>query len=285
MTAQESGRPIAVIGAGTLGRRIALMFATAGGTVRVCDLDAGQRADAAAYIEEQLPHVLASIPGSTAATVDFTDDLAMAVADAWLVVESLPERLEIKVPIFGQLDKLAPEDAILATNSSSYPSSQVIDEVTRPERVVNLHFFMPPAARACELMTCGHTSEAVFEKLQSALPRYGLTPFRARKESRGFIYNRIWAAIKREALMVVAEGVATPQEVDALYANVTGQKEGPFRKMDRVGLDVVLDIEENYAAHREGLPESPRELVRSYLAQGRLGEKSGHGFYDYEEQA
>ncbi|HWU22332.1 MAG TPA: 3-hydroxyacyl-CoA dehydrogenase family protein [Nocardioides sp.] len=278
-------RPIAVIGAGTLGRRIALMFATGGGTVRVCDLDAGQRADAAAYVEEQLPDVLGSIPGSSAASVELTDDLATAVADAWLVVESLPERLEIKVSIFGQLDQLAPEDAILATNSSSYPSSEVIDEVTRPERVVNLHFFMPPGSRACELMTCGHTSEEVFATLQSTLPRYGLTPFRARKESRGFIYNRIWAAIKREALMVVAEGVATPQEVDALYALVTSQKEGPFRKMDRVGLDVVLDIEENYAAHRDGLPESPRELVRSYLEQGRLGEKSGHGFFDYEEPA
>lgn len=282
MTVNPTDRPIAVIGAGTLGRRIALMFATGGGTVRVCDLDAKQREDAAGYIAEQLPAVLAQVGADTPGEVGFTGSMAEAVRDAWLVVESLPERLEIKVPVFAELDRLAPEDAILATNSSSYPSSQVIDEVTRPERVLNLHFFMPPVATACELMSCGKTDDAVLDRLMAELPRFGLSPFRARKESVGFIYNRIWAAIKREALMVVAEGVATPEEVDALYAKVTGQKEGPFRKMDRVGLDVVLDIEENYAAHRPGLPESPRELVRQYVAEGRLGEKSGQGFYDYE---
>jgi 3-hydroxybutyryl-CoA dehydrogenase len=282
---EDSNRPIAVIGAGTLGRRIALMFAAGGGTVRVCDLDADQRADAAAYIAAELPGVLSSVEGSSPATVELTDDMAEAVADAWLVVESLPERLEVKIPVFGQLDALAPADAILATNSSSYPSREVIGEVSRPQRVLNMHFFMPPVAVAVELMTCGQTDEAVLDRLMATLPRYGLTPFRAHAESRGFIYNRIWAAIKREALMVAAEGVASPAEVDALYRAVTGQKEGPFRKMDRVGLDVVLDIEENYAAHRDGIPESPRELVRSYLAQGRLGEKSGRGFYDYQEQA
>lgn len=282
---EESNRPIAVIGAGTLGRRIALMFATGGGTVRVCDLDAGQRADAAAYIEAQLPGVLSSVEGSTPATVELTASMEEAVADAWLVVESLPERLEVKIPVFRQLDELAPADAILATNSSSYPSREVIAEVSRPERVLNMHFFMPPVAVAVELMTCGQTDEAVLDRLVAALPRFGLTPFRAHAESRGFIYNRIWAAIKREALMVVSEGVASPQEVDALYAKVTGQKEGPFRKMDRVGLDVVLDIEENYAAHRDGIPTGPRELLRSYLAEGRLGEKSGRGFYEYQEQA
>jgi len=284
-TPDVHNRPIAVIGAGTLGRRIALMFATDGGNVRVCDLNADQRAAAAAYVESELAAVVATIDGATAGKVEFTDSLDEAVRDAWLIVESLPERLDIKVPVFGQLDELAPADAILATNSSSYPSSEVIGRVSRPGRVLNMHFFMPPVSRACELMTCGHTDEAVFERLLDVLPRFGLTPFRARAESRGFIYNRIWAAIKREALMVVAEGVASPAEVDALYVAVTGQKEGPFRKMDRVGLDVVLDIEENYAAHRDGIPESPRDLVRNYLAQGRLGEKSGRGFYNYEEQA
>jgi 3-hydroxybutyryl-CoA dehydrogenase len=147
---------------------------------------------------------------------------------------------------------------------------------------VNLHFFMPPVARACEVMSCGHTDAAVLERLTTALPRFGLSPYVAKVESRGFIYNRIWAAIKREALMVVAEGVASPAEVDVLYAQVTGQKDGPFRKMDRVGLDVVLDIEENYAAHRDSISESPRLLLRKYLAEGRIGEKSGSGFYDYD---
>lgn len=278
-------RPIAVIGAGTLGRRIALMFASGGGTVRVCDVSPTQREAARAFIDEQLPAVLKQVGSDTPATVEFTDDLAEAVRDAWLVVESLPERLEVKVPVFGDLDRLAPEDAILATNSSSYPSSQVIERVTRPERVCNLHFFMPPVATACELMSCGRTDPEVLDRLQAELPRFGLTPFLARTESLGFIHNRIWAAIKREALMVLDEGVASPEDVDALYKQVLGARRGPFESMDMVGLDVALDIEENYAAHREGLPQGPRDLLRRYIAEGRLGVKSGRGFYDYDSPA
>lgn len=275
-------RPIAVIGAGTLGRRIALMFATGGGTVRVCDLDATQREQAGAFIEEQLPAVLEQVGSSTPATVEFTDSMAEAVGDAWLVVESLPERLDVKIPVFGHLDRLAPDDAILATNSSSHPSSRMIDEVRAPERVVNMHFFMPPTSTACELMSCGETDPAVIDRLMEALPRFGLTPFRVQGESMGFIQNRIWAAIKREALMVLDEGVASPADIDQLYTMVLGARRGPFRAMDNVGLDVVLDIEENYAAHRDGIPEGPRALLRRYIADGRLGVKSGHGFYDYE---
>ncbi|TNM50233.1 3-hydroxyacyl-CoA dehydrogenase family protein, partial [Nocardioides albidus] len=165
--------------------------------------------------------------------------------------------------------------------SSSYPSSQVIEQVTTPERVLNLHFFMPPRATACELMSCGRTDPAVIDTLVTELPRFGLTPFVARKESLGFIQNRIWAAIKREALMVLDEGVATPEDVDRLYKLGLGARRGPFEAMDAVGLDVVLDIEENYAAHREGLPDGPRQLLRRYIDEGRLGVKSGRGFYDY----
>jgi len=277
-------RPVAVIGAGTLGRRIALMFLSGGGVVRLCDLSEEQRTDAAAYVEETLPTVLEKVPGSRPGTLELTRSLEEAVADAWLVVESLPERLEVKVPVFGRLDRLAPADTILVTNSSSHPSSRVIGEVTRPERVANMHFFMPPVATAVELMTCGHTHEDVFELLEAELPRFGLTPFRARKESIGFIHNRIWAAIKREALMVLHEGVAEPADVDKLYTMVLGARRGPFRAMDQVGLDVVLDIEENYAASRQGLPDGPRQLLRRYIADGRLGAKTGRGFYDdYEE--
>lgn len=278
------GRPVAVLGAGTLGRRIALMFLAGGGVVRLCDLSEQQRADAAAFIEQTLPTVLEKVPGSRPGSLELTGSLEEAVAEAWLVVESLPERLDVKVPVFGQLDRLAPADAILVTNSSSHPSSRVIGEVTRPERVANMHFFMPPVATAVELMTCGHTDEAVLELLEAELPRFGLTPFRAQQESVGFIHNRIWAAIKREALMVLDEGVAEPATVDAIYKQVLGARRGPFEAMDAVGLDVVLDIEENYAASREGLPTGPRELLRRQIADGRLGVKTGRGFYDYEEQ-
>jgi 3-hydroxybutyryl-CoA dehydrogenase len=175
---------------------------------------------------------------------------------------------------------MAEPDAVLASNSSSIPTRRVIGEVTRPERVLNTHFQSPPEHNAVELMSCGRTDPAVVDALVERLPRYGLVPFRVRRESDGFIFNRIWAAIKRECLLVVEEGVATPEDVDAMWQLFTEPGIPPFRLMDVVGLDVVLAIEEHYAAVREGVPEGPRRLVQAYVGQGRLGRKSGRGFYD-----
>lgn len=273
-------RPVAVLGAGTLGRRIALMFSSQGGVVRIFDSSEDQRAAAAAWIAKRQPRLLESVPNSSAGPVETGDDLAAAVTDAWLVIESLPENLDIKRPIFAQLDKLAPADAILATNSSSFPSSALADSISTPHRLLNLHFFMPPGIRACEIMSCGQTDQAVLDRLANLAPAFGLDPFVAKKESLGFIYNRIWAAIKREALAVAAEGVATPEEVDRLFTAVLRTEAGPFRMMDTVGLDVVLDIEEHYAAERDGIPSGPRELLRRYIDDGRLGRKTNRGFYD-----
>src|SRR5262245_65830131 len=104
---------------------------------------------------------------------------------------------------------------------------------------------MPPGITPVELMSCGHTEPAVVQRLVDVLPGYGLTPYVVQRESMGFIFNRIWAAIKRESLAVVAEGVASAEVVDSIYAQATGTKLGPFRLMDAVGLDVVLSIEEH----------------------------------------
>ncbi|MFT4102924.1 MAG: 3-hydroxyacyl-CoA dehydrogenase family protein [Burkholderiaceae bacterium] len=279
-------RPIAVLGAGTLGRRIALMMATRGAEVRLYARSAATRDAGVAYAREQLPAVLARLPGSTAGTIVGVDNLAAALEGAWLVFESVPEQLELKKAIFAQVDALAEPDAILASNSSSYASSEFASSVRDPARLLNTHFLMPPDIIPVELMSCGQTDPAVIRRLAELLPGYGLSPYLVRRESMGFIFNRIWAAIKRETLAVVAEGVATPAEVDAIYAQATGMALGPCRLMDAVGLDVVLDIEEHYAEKRAGLPESPRLLLRGLVADGRLGVKSGRGLYDdYPPQA
>jgi 3-hydroxybutyryl-CoA dehydrogenase len=275
-----ANRPVAVVGAGTLGRRIALMFAAHGADVRIYDLAEDQRSAAVGFVTQNLPALAEQLKDVVPGQVSADADLGDAVRNAWLVIEAIPERLELKRQVFGQLDELSAVDAILASNSSSYASRLFLEKVHHPERVLNIHFYMPPKQNAVDVMSCGKTDRDVIDFVLATLPRFGFYPFEARRESTGFIFNRVWAAVKRESLQVVAEGVSTPQEVDRMFEINTGSAAGPFRMMDRVGLDVVLDIEEHYCAEHPEYPEGPRQVLRRYLEQGRLGVKSGAGFYD-----
>jgi 3-hydroxybutyryl-CoA dehydrogenase len=274
-------RPVAVIGAGTLGRRIALMFASRGGTVRIFAPRAEQRASAVHYVTETLPKLLADrgfgeVGGATAA-----GSLEEALNDTWLVVESVPEKLELKIAAWDQIDQAAPQDTIFATNSSSYPSRLMAGAVRDKTRLCNLHFYMPPEVNAIDLMSDGETDRGLLDTLLAVLPEFGVYPFEARRECTGFIFNRIWAAIKRESLAVVAEGVARPEDVDGMYKLNLGAPAGPFQLMDLVGLDVALDIENHYVEEFAHLPKGPRDLLQSYVDAGKLGVKTGEGFYRY----
>ena len=213
-------RPVLIDGSGTLGRRIACAFAAGGTDVRIYDVSAEQREAARTYVEEHLAdtqRALGLTPDRTG-TVEAVDDLAAAASGAWMIVESITERVDLKVEVFGELDRLADADAILCTNSSSLPSSLLIGKVARPERVLNTHFQQPPELNAVELMSCGadrrrRSSMRSWPSSRST----GLVPFRVLKESDGFIFNRVWAAVKRECLMVLDEGVADARGVDEMW--------------------------------------------------------------------
>ena len=283
LPADTDERPVAIAGAGTLGRRIAAVYVGGGSDVRIFDPSAEQLEAACDHVEE---HVAATrralgLRPVRRGKIEAHDHLREAVAGGWMVIEAVPEQIDVKTEVFGELDRLADPDAILCSNSSSIPSSRLIGGVGRPERVLNTHYQQPPDLNAVELMSCGKTDEGVIAALMGKLPEYGLVPFHVRRESDGFIFNRIWAAIKRECLMVVEEGVAPPEDVDAMWEIFARAGVPPFRLMDRVGLDVVLAIEEHYATVRADVPEGPRKVLRGYVAEGRLGVKGGRGFYEY----
>lgn len=240
-----TGRAITVLGSGTLGRRIALTFATQGGHVKLYDVSQPSLDSAKDFIDEHLPKLLDTRPGSTPATLEYLTDLPSALSNAWYIVESVPEIQSLKIDLLGQIDELADADAIIGTNSSSFMSSELIGKVKNTKRVLNTHYGQPPEFPQLEIMTDGHTDERIFDVLTEELPKYGFVTAVARKESVGLIINRVWAAIKRESLAVVAEGVATPQDFDNILV-ASGLQIGVFRLMDRVGLDVALDIEGNY---------------------------------------
>jgi 3-hydroxybutyryl-CoA dehydrogenase len=201
-------RPIAVIGAGTLGRRIALMFASRGGTVRIHARRAEQRDEATQYVLENLPNLLQDRGFGEIGVVEGTGSLEEALDGAWLVVESVPEKLGIKIPLWGEIDQLAAPDTIFATNSSSFPSRPMAENVRDKTRLCNTHFYMPPQINALDLMSDGETDRGLLDTLLAVLPEFGVYPFEARKECTGFIFNRVWAAIKRESLAVAAYRLA-----------------------------------------------------------------------------
>ncbi len=275
-------RPVAVIGAGTLGPRIALMFASRGGTVRIYARREEQRTEATRYVAENLPKLLADRGFGEVGVAVGTGSLDEALDGAWLAVESVPEKLEIKIPLWGEIDRAAPPDTIFATNSSSYPSRLMAENVRDKTRLCNTHFYMPPQFNALDLMSDGETDRGLLDTLLTVLPEFGVHPFEARKEFTGFIFNRVWAAIKRESLAVVAEGVARPEDVDGMFKVNWRVPAGPFQMMDLVGLDVALDIENHYAEEFPHLPKKSRDLLQSYVDAGKLGVKSGEGFYTYQ---
>jgi hypothetical protein len=194
------------------------IWASAGYDVRIRDPSQQQRADGIEYIQENVQAYCAKtgkVPGSFEAFEDMKD----AVSNAWLVIEAVPEKIGLKIATFAELEALAPEDCILASNSSSYKSSEMISNVSdaTKRRILNMHYYMPPQCMIVELMTDGYTSPEIFPFMVERSKEAATIPYVARKESTGFIFNRLWAAVKREVLTILAEGVSVPEEIDAMW--------------------------------------------------------------------
>jgi 3-hydroxybutyryl-CoA dehydrogenase len=297
---EDGGRELntaAVIGAGTMGRQIAALIAASGRPVRIWDADPGMLAAARERIAAEtrtlpgLPRYAhhqfrLEPPGDVDALVTRivnADDLVDAVEGADIVIEAVREDLDTKLALFAELSRLAP-GAILTTNSSSLPSSQIAPAVDNPGRFLNTHFFAPVWSRPMvELMGSGATRPEVMEAAERFAKSLGLVTAVVRGDSKGFIINRVWRAVKRESLRVVDEGHADPADVDRLWMLFFGTPYGPFGIMDMVGLDVVADIETSYQRVATDPADQPSALLHEKLQDGDLGEKSGRGFYSHPD--
>ncbi|PWN91038.1 3-hydroxyacyl-CoA dehydrogenase [Acaromyces ingoldii] len=271
-----------IIGAGTLGRRIALMWLTQGGTVHLFDSNAEALQSAQTFIDEKIDAVLLEVvPNGKRGTLKVFTDRSEALQATWLVTEAVPENRQLKIDVLGELDAATPESVIIATNSSSFTASEIIDKVTNRARIINMHYYLPPRLLPLEIMPNPYTDAGILPLLVEQSQRHGLLTYAVKKESVGLIANRVWAAIKRECLYVVAEGVAEPAQIDSLLQKGLGFAHPPFYAMDLVGLDVVRDIEAHYRHNRKGLPDEVMHLLDDKIAKNELGAKTGQGFYPH----
>ncbi len=283
---------VCLCGAGFLGWQISLQCASHGTPVRLFDISKEALEKAFEHIRHELEAWTSEgkiTPEDITAILSrdsFHSEIAEAVEGVDLVNEAVPERLDLKREVFAQLDDVCDDATILATNSSSIRISKIEDATGRLDRVLNTHFYNTPWKRSIvELMRGKDTSDETIERVRQFMVSIGITPLMVLRESTGFIYNRVWRAIKRESLHLVDQGVASFQDVDRAWMTLYDTHYGPFGMMDRVGLDVVRDIEMVYYEESGAERDAPPEMLLDKIELGELGVKTGRGFYTYPDPA
>ncbi|WP_404289350.1 3-hydroxyacyl-CoA dehydrogenase family protein [Glutamicibacter arilaitensis] len=281
-------KTILVIGAGTMGRQIATSCALGGFTTILQDISGSALDEARADLEGWTARrvakgkLQAEIADAALARLSQSTELGACAAQADLVIEAAVERLDIKRSIFAELGKNAPAHAILVTNSSTLASSHVAEASGRASQVCNMHFFNPALVMKCvEIVRNEQTSDETIQSVMAVARALGKEPVLVNKEIPGFIANRMMGAIQREALNLASLGVASIKDIDTTARTALGHPMGPFELMDLVGLDVTDFIAQaTYSETGEDV-DQPHPMVTQKVAEGKLGRKSGEGFYEY----
>ena len=269
-------KTVAVIGIGNLGKQIAEWSALYSYNVNIYDVNSDGLID---YLNEVSEKLKVSDGNGE---IRLFNSIAEAVKDADLVIEAVPEKLELKKIVFNEIDKEAPSQAIIATNSSSIPVSRIENSVKRKEKLLNLHFYKLPNFPMADIARGTKTSDDTFNKGKEWLESIDVTPLVLKKECLGFVFNRVWRAIKKECLKIWDGGYADLEEVDKAWKVFTKMEIGPFEFMDIIGLDVVYDIEMMYYKESGDPADKPPQILKDKVDKGELGEKTGKGFYNYD---
>ncbi len=280
---------VLVIGAGTMGGQIALQCALFGCDVSLYDISAEALTTGMTRVRGYARYLIAAgrAPADVLEKITPTTDLPAAAATADLVSESVPEDPALKGRVFAQLNDLCPPRAIFTTNSSTLLPSMFAAATGRPDRFCALHFHLPPwDANVVDVMAHPGADADVTAAVVAFARRIGQIPIVAKKESSGYVFNAMLSALNRAALTLAAEGVADVADVDRAWMGIMKMPIGPFGIMDAVGLDTVWRITD-YWAGVTGDPQlrANATFLQDYLDRGRLGLKSGGGFYDYPNPA
>ncbi len=279
-------RKVAVIGAGTMGNGIAHVFAQAGHEVVLIDLDEARLAAAlktiGANLERQVKRGTITAEGVTATLSRLeTATTIGAAANVQLAVEAVSEDLALKARIFGELDEVAPPDAILASNTSSISITALAGSTRRPEQVIGMHFMNPvPVMKLVEVIRGLQTSDETTSTIMALAERLEKTPIEA-NDFPGFVSNRVLMPMINEAVFCLMEGVAEAEAIDTVMKLGMNHPMGPLALADLIGLDTCLAILEVLQRDLGDDKYRPCPLLRNYVAAGWLGRKTGRGFYRY----
>ena len=277
---------IAVIGAGQMGNGIAQVAASAGYEVLMIDIKEEYVDRGMATIQKSLSKLVSkerisqSDADDTLGRISTTTDRGEC-ADVDLVVEAVPEILDLKTSIFSELDKICKPECILASNTSSISISTIANATNRPEKVIGMHFMNPvPIMKLVEIINGDQTSEATNSSVVEAAEKMGKIALSC-NDSPGFVSNRILCPMLNEAILTLEEGVAEPEAIDGIMKLGMNHPIGPLALSDLIGLDTVLHI---MNVLHEGLNDdkyAPAKLLQEMVDEGKLGRKSGEGFYKY----
>ncbi len=278
---------VAVIGAGLMGAGIAQVVAQAGFMVTVRDVNDDVLQKARATIEKKLASAVTkkrleeAEAKSALARLRFTTDSSLALADAQYVIEAVPEILELKRRVFTEIDDLAPDDAVLATNTSELSIASIADVTKRPDRVIGTHWFFPPQVmKLIEVVTADETSPETLEVTLEFCAALGKETVVC-KDAQGFITSRAISAMIAECLRIHEEGIASIEDIDKAMRLGFNHPIGPFQLIDMSGVDVVFHALEGLT-REYGARFKPSEKMGELVEQKNLGQKTGKGFYRHE---
>jgi 3-hydroxybutyryl-CoA dehydrogenase len=288
LTRMHELKRVLVVGAGTMGSQIALQTALSGRyDVTLVDTVAGQLERARAQNRKLLDRsvekqrLTREKAGEALERIEDSNDLAQSAARADLVIEAVIENFDAKKSVFEDLGKDARPETILASNSSTIAISRLADASGRPERCCNMHFFHPVTVmQLCEVVRGPKTSEDTVETAMEFVRSIDRTPVLLNKEIWGFIVNRILFAASEEAMRLYEGGYASAEDIDIAVQKGLNWPMGPFHLLDFSGLDIFYGAMQD--RHRLGEGPPPPALLKKLVEEGRLGRKTGKGFFDYE---